>query len=122
MKILCVDDSTYNLFVIREIISQIDAKIHIETALNGQIAHDKIFDAHQIVQDNALNKGNFYDLVLLDLHMPLLDGFQVRINNFVKKHIIDSENGERIHNKRCHGIRKLENICGVCDHRVTIQK
>ncbi|TNV85182.1 hypothetical protein FGO68_gene14033 [Halteria grandinella] len=86
-RILCVDDSTYNLFVIKEALYLIDESLHIDTALNGQIAFDKIFDAHQAriallsnnrgIQDGQIQGSHqWYDLVLLDLHMPLLDGFQ----------------------------------------------
>jgi hypothetical protein len=35
LKILCVDDSTYNLFVMQEIIKLIDGSARVETALNG---------------------------------------------------------------------------------------
>ena len=35
LRILCVDDSSYNLFVMMELIKTIDSKIHVDTALNG---------------------------------------------------------------------------------------
>ncbi|TNV84902.1 hypothetical protein FGO68_gene8331 [Halteria grandinella] len=75
-RILCVDDSTYNLFVIKESLQLINDQLNIDTALNGQIAFDKIFDAHQKRIRNQEVDSQYYDLVLLDLHMPLLDGFQ----------------------------------------------
>ncbi|TNV83610.1 hypothetical protein FGO68_gene728 [Halteria grandinella] len=65
-KILCVDDSTYNLFVIKELISSIDQSIHVDTALNGKIALE-------LLNKNKLTQ---YNLVLMDLNMPVMDGFQ----------------------------------------------
>ena len=35
LRVLCVDDSTYNLFVIEELLKQIDVVMEIQTALNG---------------------------------------------------------------------------------------
>ncbi|TNV84067.1 hypothetical protein FGO68_gene12668 [Halteria grandinella] len=75
LRVLCVDDSTYNLFVIKEMLKIIDSKMNIETALNGQIAFDKVYDAHQ-VQTHDHPRNQYFNLMLLDLHMPLLDGFQ----------------------------------------------
>ncbi|TNV73755.1 hypothetical protein FGO68_gene15414 [Halteria grandinella] len=75
-RILCVDDSTYNLFVIKESLQLINNQLRIDTALNGQIAFDKIFDAHQKRIRNYEVESQLYDLLLLDLHMPVLDGFQ----------------------------------------------
>jgi CheY-like chemotaxis protein len=48
IKILIVDDSSYNLFVMGELMQQIkftpeEKKVlHVETALNGQLAVDKV--------------------------------------------------------------------------------
>ena len=39
---MCVDDSPYNLFVIEELLKQIDQNLIIDTALNGQIALEQI--------------------------------------------------------------------------------
>ena len=50
VKILIVDDSSYNLFVMGELMQQIkfppeeNKTFHVETALNGQIAVDKVKD------------------------------------------------------------------------------
>jgi CheY-like chemotaxis protein len=48
IKILIVDDSSYNLFVMGELMQQIKfapeekKALHVETALNGQLAVDKV--------------------------------------------------------------------------------
>ena len=39
-----VDDSTYNIFVLEELIHNIDSQIVIDTALNGQLAIDKVVE------------------------------------------------------------------------------
>ena len=65
LRILCVDDSTYNLFVLTELLSTIDERgcLEVETALNGSIAFEKV-------------KGSpHYDIILMDLHMPIKDGY-----------------------------------------------
>ena len=64
-----MDDSAYNLFVLQELLRNIDPDIHIDTALNGQLALDKV-----------LLEKEPYKYIVLDLHMPVLDGFQVRNN------------------------------------------
>ncbi|TNV83797.1 hypothetical protein FGO68_gene5904 [Halteria grandinella] len=73
-KVLIVDDSAYNLFVLEEVLKEVDASLEVQTALNGQI---------------CLNKFDGQDIIFMDLQMPVLDGYQtvVRLN---EKH----QNGE----------------------------
>lgn len=68
-----MDDSTYNLFVLTELLKSIDLDgcIDVETALNGIIALD-------MIKANA-----HYDIILMDLHMPIKDGYQVRFTSRV---------------------------------------
>ena len=63
-----MDDSAYNLFVLEELLKEVDPSLHIDTALNGQICLSK-FDGHHIV--------------FMDLQMPVLDGYQTvaRLND-----------------------------------------
>ena len=43
LRVLNVDDSTYNLFVLTELINSIEpSRVHQETALNGQQAFDLV--------------------------------------------------------------------------------
>lgn len=42
LRILCVDDSTYNLFVLKELLLNINNNLIVDTALNGKMALDKI--------------------------------------------------------------------------------
>lgn len=69
-RVMVIDDNSYNLFVMEELIKQADSEIMIDTALNGQLALDQII---------AVNSdSHFYDVLFIDLHMPVLDGYQVR--------------------------------------------
>lgn len=63
--ILIVDDNNINILVAKKMIEQI--KANVTTAENGAIALEKI------------NTQDF-DLILLDLHMPVMDGFEVAKN------------------------------------------
>ena len=66
---LIVDDSPYNLFVLRELISRLEPKTQVDEALNGK-------EALKLIDDRASQRdgGDHYDLILMDLHMPILDG------------------------------------------------
>ena len=58
---MIVDDSSYNLYVLQEILNQIDSKMQIETAMNGQLAIDKI-------RPNRLGlEAKTYDFIFMDL-------------------------------------------------------
>ena len=48
------------------LINQFNPSIEIEQAMNGQEAVDKVF-----------SRGEPFDMIFLDLHMPVLDGFKV---------------------------------------------
>ena len=63
-KILIVDDNELNLFVAEKLLQQIWPLAQLTTVNNGR---DAI----------ALAESNYYDVVLLDLSMPEMDGFEV---------------------------------------------
>ena len=68
---LIVDDSPYNLFVLRELISRLDPLAQVDEALNGE-------ESIKLIDDLASQRDgrDHYDLILMDLHMPILDGFK----------------------------------------------
>ncbi|TNV83858.1 hypothetical protein FGO68_gene3883 [Halteria grandinella] len=78
-KVLIVDDSAYNLFVLEELLKEVDATLEVQTALNGQI---------------CLNKFDGQDIIFMDLQMPVLDGYQtvVRLNEKHQKGEISLKN------------------------------
>ena len=67
---LIVDDSPYNLFVLSELISRLDPLAQVDEALNGE-------ESIKLIDDLASQRDgrDHYDLILMDLHMPILDGF-----------------------------------------------
>ena len=65
---MIVDDSPYNLFVMEELLKTFTNMKKIMTALNG-------LEAIEIIQQVYANGKNF-DYIFLDLHMPVMDGFQ----------------------------------------------
>jgi len=77
-NILTVDDEIINSYAIKNNLEK-NNNLHIDTALNGQIAYEMYLK-------------NNYDLILMDIKMPILDGIQATIkireyekNNSLKK-------------------------------------
>lgn len=64
-RILLVDDSLLNLEVVSLILKETGAEIDV--ASNGKIAFDKFVDSEE----------NYYDLILMDMRMPVLSGCEV---------------------------------------------
>ena len=70
---LVIDDQPYNIFVLKELLSGIEFIENIESALNGEIGLEMT-----IQNSNNPTKKCAFHYILIDLHMPVLDGFQVR--------------------------------------------
>ena len=62
MKILIVEDNEMNMKLFSDILTY--QKYEIDKAINGKEAYDKI-------------KKNSYNLVILDIQLPIMDGFSV---------------------------------------------
>ena len=65
---LIVDDSPYNLFVLEEMLQTYKKVKRIDQALNGEDAIKKILERKE--------EGKLYDLILLDMNMPIMDGVE----------------------------------------------
>jgi CheY-like chemotaxis protein len=65
-RVLIVHDSSYNLFVMQELLQTIPAIKIIKTAMNGQECLDLLKE----------NKSQSFDVVFLDIQMPIMDGMQ----------------------------------------------
>ena len=65
-RVLIVDDSSYNLFVMQELLQTIPVIKIIKTAMNGQECLDLLKE----------NKSQSFDVVFLDIQMPIMDGMQ----------------------------------------------
>ena len=67
-KILIAEDISYNLTLLVNILKSLEYK-NVDTAYDGKDAIEKLDKAHQ--------KGEPYDILLLDLKMPRVDGYGV---------------------------------------------
>lgn len=68
IRCLAVDDSAFNLMTLELLLKNFEeVDMEVETAMNG----------HQGVQAVARNKNSPFDFILLDLQMPVLDGYGV---------------------------------------------
>ncbi len=77
MKILLVEDDRMNQFVMKQFFKKWNASL--EVAENGRIAIDKL-------------SAEVYDLVLMDVHMPEMDGFEAtRIIRDRSSNVIDHQ-------------------------------
>jgi signal transduction histidine kinase len=65
-KILLSEDSADNQRIISLILSK--AGFHVTIAENGQIAYEKAME--------AVNEGVPFDLILMDMQMPVMDGYE----------------------------------------------
>jgi two-component system sensor histidine kinase/response regulator len=61
MRILVVDDNKMNLMIAAKFLKKWQASV--DEAINGQIAVDMV-------------KSTFYDMIIMDLQMPVMDGFE----------------------------------------------
>jgi CheY-like chemotaxis protein len=79
--VLIIDDSSYNQFVMKEIMNGIfpeeRGRYNIDTALNGlEAIEEYLLKKENITSDKKSSK---YDIIFLDLNMPIMDGYQVLI-------------------------------------------
>ena len=66
---LIVDDNFFNIEVLRTLMQKVYSnRIKIDFALSGQQAVDKVI---QILREG----GEFYDFILMDINMPMMNGF-----------------------------------------------
>ena len=70
IKVLVVDDTAYNIFVMKELLSQIKPRdIEVLTACNGQAAVEVVTEL------NKPGRAAPISLVFMDIQMPIMDGF-----------------------------------------------
>jgi signal transduction histidine kinase/ActR/RegA family two-component response regulator len=65
LKVLLVEDVEFNILVAKKILSSWNAEVDV--AVNGQIAVEKM-------------RNSQYDIVLMDLQMPVMDGYTASTN------------------------------------------
>ncbi|TNV85156.1 hypothetical protein FGO68_gene10112 [Halteria grandinella] len=99
IKILSVDDSAYNLFVLKELLSVCEPGIEVTEALNGKIALEEYRKRH-------------YDIIFMDLNMPVIDGFQV-ILTILTQNLDCQGNQGYVHKSSIHN-------CDISDYKAII--
>ena len=70
VKILLVDDSPYNLFIINQMISSLSKNYEISETINGHEVID-LLKYHENV------KNETFQYIFLDLYMPLICGYEL---------------------------------------------
>lgn len=68
-SVLLVDDDKVSCFINERILKTFGVTALIHTVNNGQ-------EALNFIQENNNNHERFPDLILLDLHMPVMNGFE----------------------------------------------
>lgn len=66
-KVLLIDDDEINNMLNANLIRKVGLSQNIDTALNGQEGLDYL---------DTCSKEDFPDLIFLDIHMPVMDGFE----------------------------------------------
>jgi len=108
-KVLIVDDNPFNLLVGKHLVESLG--YIVETALNGKLAIDEI--------KNPQKNKKAYDVILMDLQMPLMDGFECTKN--LKRMMLEKEiqetpiiavsaNESKRDKEKCKGIGIVEHV------------
>ncbi len=71
-SILIVDDEIFNVMILENYCKS--AQLKTERAYNGKEAIEKVKEFY--------NKGQRFDMILTDVNMPIMDGYQTAINPF----------------------------------------
>ncbi|MDB5112268.1 MAG: chemotaxis-specific methylesterase [Mucilaginibacter sp.] len=69
LAFIVIDDSELDCFVSRKIIEHVDKSLNVKTYQNAELAIE-------IIKDNPIDNSEGLTIILLDLHMPIMNGFQ----------------------------------------------
>lgn len=67
-SVLLVDDDPASNFLAQLLLRKLDKVLHVSVTANGKEALDYLREQH--------GKSSFPDLILLDINMPIMDGFE----------------------------------------------
>lgn len=67
-SVLLVDDDPASNFLAQLLLRKLDMNVHVSVTANGKEALDYLREQR--------GKRNFPDLILLDINMPIMDGFE----------------------------------------------
>ena len=113
LMILVVDDTINNLTVMQMLFENIkDVEIDVKTALNGQ-------QALKVVQNTQ--QGNSFSHIFLDLHMPIMDGYQVP-NHVIDNIVIGCDSSQTDAARETSSFAGYKDHCTQCDHHSSVQK
>ena len=72
-KVLCINDNEVTLWIQKQILNKSKFSEEVITAFNGL---EGIEYFQRLINGNAANQNDFPGLILLDLHMPVMDGWE----------------------------------------------
>ncbi len=72
-KVLCINDNEVTLWIQKQILNKSKFSEEVITAFNGLEGLDYY---NNLINENNTNPKDFPGLILLDLHMPVMDGWE----------------------------------------------
>lgn len=72
-KVLCINDNEVTLWIQKQILNKSKFSEEVITAFNGLEGLDYY---NNMINENNTNPKDFPGLILLDLHMPVMDGWE----------------------------------------------
>jgi CheY-like chemotaxis protein len=72
-KVLCINDNEVTLWIQKQILNKSKFSEEVITAFNGLEGLDYY---NNLINENNTNPTDFPGLILLDLHMPVMDGWE----------------------------------------------
>ena len=74
LDFIMIDNNELNCFIIQKMLANINAEIPIKTFVHAQ-------EAYEFINNKAFENAEDKTVILLDIHMPLMDGFEF-LNEF----------------------------------------
>ena len=72
-KVLCINDNEVTLWIQKQILNKSKFTEEVITVFNG---FEGLEYYKSLINGNTENQNNFPGLILLDLHMPVMDGWE----------------------------------------------
>lgn len=72
-KVLCINDNEVTLWIQKQILNKSKFSEEVITLFNG---FEGLEYYKSLINGNTENQNNFPGLILLDLHMPVMDGWE----------------------------------------------